>query len=92
MGLFQDGSNVEYACVVGMMRLSNEAELAVEVEPSAAVPFTFMDAKSLVEGSMKGDELGPASYSVESERRCASCCWGDVSGLCSSFGPSLMSC
>jgi hypothetical protein len=90
--VFQDVSNDEYDCVVGRRWPSYAGTSVLVGWLITAVSLEPKDAKSLPEESMNGVELRPALYSAEWERRCASCCCGDGSGVCSSFGPSLISC
>jgi hypothetical protein len=58
-------SNDAYACVFGRRLVPYAAELDVGTGPVVVVLLGLNDMKSLLEASMKGGELGAASYSVE---------------------------
>jgi hypothetical protein len=82
-----------YGCCVATRWLPKEVESGVGIESAADTLLACTEENALFEGTMKGEELDlDASYSADSARKCASCSFGEGSGVCSSFEPSLKSC
>jgi hypothetical protein len=63
-GLAQDVSNGKHGCVV-VWQGSYTTVLATATELGVLILLKLTDTLSLLEGSMKGDDLGPISYSIE---------------------------
>jgi hypothetical protein len=63
-GLAQDVSNGKHDCGV-VWQGSYATVLANVTELGAPILLKLTDTLSLLEGSMKGDDLGPILYSVE---------------------------